>query len=875
MGVAGPGDRAVALSPGKRTLLLLMAVWAAVLLAHRAMTSGVRDGARGGRVYRGVVVGGTDERPVVRLNAGARSRLADDDAPRVGSADEGAGESDSTLTAATLSGAIDVEASHSPVAGASGRLAVGRRVFVELADDRAGTGPRPNHSGGAGGIDDGAATGHEAPDGVAADGTAQTDRSDPALPYDRASIAGLARDAGLLIVAGIFISLFVLVGGRDWLGSVAGLGLSIGATAFVLPPMILHGIPPQAAVLLIGGALCIAISLLVSGITRRTAAICVGCLAGLLLTALLSGIVSHALKLTGVHSPATTDLWASRTFSPAVLVQLMSAGITLGAVGVVIDLATAVASAVFEVASVLSPHPATPSPHHPISSSSLIRSGLQVGRDVMGTELNTLAFAYAGVHVGLLLLPFYGPRGYELPLIQVLSLQEFAVEAAHVLVGTAGLILTIPLTAIAAGFLAARPGPGVWGVERGTNRDQAATSLFSSGCRPQGLCPKPQAPSPKPSSFIIHLSSFIIFFTLLSALGLWHYSRSHHTYAATSARRSAELVRAEAVAASPSVDELGDHAREQQQDVAARVLTGPSVRAELAIHNPISGFPAHDKPARPGDRFLVKTISSGGMTVASILDYDRGPALIVLLWGVGILAMAVGGLNGVRAIAALAVSALILAGAVYLIAARGYPALATFAAAALPACAASFVIIAGPSRKALAAGAGAFAGSAIGGTIASIAGAAMAFTGLQSDSLFAIRMMGGRIDFAGLFAGGILLGILGVAMDVAMAVASSAEEIARAKAGIGRRELWERGMSIGRKVMCTMVLALVFAYLGANIPLLLLPRIVHDVPVTLLLNSDRFACEGLRILAGGIGVVVTIPATALLATFLLSRRKTA
>jgi len=51
-----------------------------------------------------------------------------------------------------------------------------------------------------------------------------------------------------------------------------------------------------------------------------------------------------------------------------------------------------------------------------------------------------------------------------------------------------------------------------------------------------------------------------------------------------------------------------------------------------------------------------------------------------------------------------------------------------------------------------------------------------------------------------------------------------------------------------------------------------LPRIVKDVPLLLLLNSDRFAGEALRILAGGIGVVVTIPATALLSSLLQSRR---
>jgi len=652
----------------------------------------------------------------------------------------------------------------------------------------------------------------------------------------KAVVAGLVRDRRLLILAGIFLTLFALVGGAEWLGSSAGLAAAIAGVVFFLPSLILWGIPPQAAALAIAALLCVGLSLLISGVCLRSLAICGGCLAGLLFTFVLSIITSWLLRFTGVYSAPTKDMWVAGALPVSFLIGLVSAGITIGALGVVIDLATAVASAVFEVADARPGLPAM----------LLIRSGLQVGRDVVGTELNTLAFAYAGVHVGLLLLPFFGPRGYELPLMQVISSQEFAVEFAHILAGTAGLILTIPLTAVAAGVLASRK---------------------------QGKEHFPDCIAPARWRGRIVWGAAVLLWTLLALLGMQLYSGAWHRYDTGSARRPSAFVRVRAEAAAPAPEQFAARpGREQMQLVTARIESGPDTSTTLRINNPISGFPGHDKPVRPGDGLLVKTITSGGTTVASILDYDRGPVLFALLWAVGALAMLAGGLGGVRALVALGLSSGILATALCMVAGRGYPALLTLAAAALLICTVAFLIIAGPTRKALSAACGAFAGSLIGGCVAAAAAAAMGFSGLQSDSLYAIRSVGGRMDFAGLLSGGILLGIVGVAMDVAMAVASSADEITRAKPAIGRAELWQRGMNVGRKVMCTMVLALVFAYLGANLPLLILPRIMRDVPLLLLLNSDRFAGEALRILAGGIGVVVTIPATALLSSFLQYRR---
>ncbi|NQT18926.1 MAG: YibE/F family protein [Planctomycetes bacterium] len=680
-----------------------------------------------------------------------------------------------------------VEAEYSAVAGGPKRLSAGRRVFVELRHDGKET---------------------------------------------QAAVMGLIRDEAMLYLAGIFLSFFVLVGGRQAAGSTMGLIVAFVATVFVLVPIIMAGVAPQVAVVGVAAALAGVVSLLISGIHRRTIAIVAGAAAGLLATCAMSAPATSLLRMTGVYSPLTQDLWFDPAGRSLDFIGLLSAGITLGALGVVIDLATGVASSVFEVADV----------NASLSRRELAASGLRVGRDVMGTELNTLVFAYAGARVGLLLLPYFGPAGYRLPMIQVLSLQEFAAEAAHIAIGTAGLILTIPLTALAAGLMA--PGGRPW---------------------------KNHAPAPELSRRANRalLPAAMICWTCIAVIGTWLYGQSYHTYPATASGKTvARLVRAEALDAHLEGREKG----EKKQTVVARLLSGPDAATETTIHNSISGFPGSDKFARRGDRFLVKTITGKNGSVAMIIDYDRGRALIMMLWCVGLLTIIVGGRSGLRAMVALALCAPVLGLALYLVAAHKLPALPTLAAAALVMCVAVFAVLAGFTRKAACAAGGAFGGIAAGGICAAVAASLMGFSGLQSNSLYAISVFGGGggIDYRGLLAAGMLLGIVGVAMDVAIAVASAADEIAGA-GGTGRIELRRRGMNVGRKIMCTMILALLFAYLGANIPLLILPRVVHDLPTMLALNNDRFASEGLRILAGAIGVVAAIPVTAFLSSILIRR----
>jgi len=312
------------------------------------------------------------------------------------------------------------------------------------------------------------------------------------------------------------------------------------------------------------------------------------------------------------------------------------------------------------------------------------------------------------------------------------------------------------------------------------------------------------------------------------------------------------------------------------QELLCRVGSGPAAGETVKVPNPVSGFPGHDKLAGAGDAVLLRAwVADGKVTYATVIDLSRGAWLIHVTFLLVAVVLLVGRGKGLRALVALAVSGAVLYPAALATALGRLPALPVFLAAAVPLCVAVFGILGGPGRQVLAGSAGAFGGLLAGGLCAVAGAAALRLTGLASDSMMAIRLFTGSrgLDYAGLLQAGMVLGIVGAGMDVAMAVVSGVQQVRRAKPDADRSELLARGLAIGRGVMIPMVLALLLAYVGLSLPILILPKMLPDQPVSLLLSNERISVEILRILVGGIGVVATVPITAAIASGLGGRGK--
>jgi len=128
-----------------------------------------------------------------------------------------------------------------------------------------------------------------------------------------------------------------------------------------------------------------------------------------------------------------------------------------------------------------------------------------------------------------------------------------------------------------------------------------------------------------------------------------------------------------------------------------------------------------------------------------------------------------------------------------------------------------------------------------------------------------VKEMG--FNFEKLLLGGMIIGVLGVAMDASIDVASAMDEIKRADPDITAPRLIRAGMNVGTDVLGTMSNTLVFAYFGLRLLLVMasLGTKIFAQTSMQLLSVDVISAEVIRILAGSIGMVITIPLTALIA----------
>lgn len=126
----------------------------------------------------------------------------------------------------------------------------------------------------------------------------------------------------------------------------------------------------------------------------------------------------------------------------------------------------------------------------------------------------------------------------------------------------------------------------------------------------------------------------------------------------------------------------------------------------------------------------------------------------------------------------------------------------------------------------------------------------------------------GAISMVGLLFGGIMIGLLGVLYDVAISQSVAVEELCRAGKHMTRREVYKRAIRMGKEHIGALVNTLAIAYVGASLPLLLLIQ-KSTVNPLVILNSEIFATEIVRILIGGIGLILAVPVTTLIASYML------
>lgn len=270
----------------------------------------------------------------------------------------------------------------------------------------------------------------------------------PGVPY---GFYDRIRNPQLLWLASIFAVLVVVLGGLRGFAALTGLGISIATLLVFVLPAILDGSSPVLVASVGAGAIAFVVIYVAHGFRDRTTVALLGTLAGVAVTLGLTVLWTPLTHLVGLGSEGAYIIAALGVEID--LAGLLTAGIVIGALGAIDDIAVTQASTVWELRA------ANPE----LSSAGLFRAGMRVGRDHVGSIVNTLALAYAGASLPLLILFELS----ELSLGRLTSTEVVATEIVRTLVGSIGLVAAMPATTWLAAWTAshqraprARPVPG-------------------------------------------------------------------------------------------------------------------------------------------------------------------------------------------------------------------------------------------------------------------------------------------------------------------------------------------------------------------------------------------------------------------------------
>lgn len=243
------------------------------------------------------------------------------------------------------------------------------------------------------------------------------------------------RTLPLWILGGLFLALILIFGRRKGVNTAISLCFTIAAVFLVFVPSILSGYNTYVWSILTC-IYIIAMSLLINeGYNKKTLAAVIGCASGVVVAGVLAVVTSHFLNLTGVTDESSmylTDLNIN-------LNALIFAGIILGAVGAVKDVSVSISSSLKEL------HEQVEKP----TFGGLVKSGMIIGRDIMGTMADTLVLAYIGCELTATLLQVM----YSSSLSTLFSREKIVAELLQALVGSIGILLAIPLTAVVSAAL--------------------------------------------------------------------------------------------------------------------------------------------------------------------------------------------------------------------------------------------------------------------------------------------------------------------------------------------------------------------------------------------------------------------------------------
>lgn len=247
------------------------------------------------------------------------------------------------------------------------------------------------------------------------------------------------RFGSIFILTCIFMALILLIGRWKGVNTLLSLVFTFCFVFMVFVPAVMAGYNAYLWSIITCVFTIVMTLLLINSTSRKTLATIIGCISGTLIAGFVTVIMSQMMGLTGFTDEHSYYLTMLDTQNPIDLKAVIFAAIIIGAVGAIMDVAMDISSSLNEL-----------SEHVPdITFGQLCKSGMNIGRDIMGTMANTLVLAYIGSSLSCIMILLT----YAASVMDLLNREIIIVELLTAIAGSLALLLTVPCTVITCGVL--------------------------------------------------------------------------------------------------------------------------------------------------------------------------------------------------------------------------------------------------------------------------------------------------------------------------------------------------------------------------------------------------------------------------------------
>ena len=250
------------------------------------------------------------------------------------------------------------------------------------------------------------------------------------------------REWVIYLFAGIYLAALCLIGGRKGVRGAAALVFTVFVLIAIELPLLYRGYSPVMVSVAVCALTTLVTMYFIGGFTKKTMIATAGTLAGVVTAALFAKAYSVCTGISGWNVSDIESLLTLWETNGIQVGQLLFSGLLISSLGATMDVAMSVASAMQEIR--------TADPD--ITRGGLWKAGFRLGRDMMGTDSNTLILAFAGGSLSTLLLDY----SYDLPWRQIINSNNIGISLMEGLAGSFGVVMAVPFTVTLAAFVYGR-----------------------------------------------------------------------------------------------------------------------------------------------------------------------------------------------------------------------------------------------------------------------------------------------------------------------------------------------------------------------------------------------------------------------------------